>query len=329
MTDSDLGPEEYLLYEIIRQSNEVGEDILKTELHKLAYLTYKDVQEDCEGSVELPVYWFEHGIMVDYEDLSTGFFQYEDRHYGSTMGKAVTFASDLTPSDFDISSDAAEVVRDYARGYVERFAPKYGVSHVKDETYDRFGEDFVIALNNFRYQVEDLEGVDAVDADEYADTEVAFRDIVDTTEVAPSEEANSPDDVDDAALLEGLDSLIALYGDTPYSYMTDQFYEWESITRQLIYNGMYSQLGNFTSDFWNAFSRVELRIHFNENISPTKIHRWRQERDTFTSRFADDIDRFKSVVLDNREKTDLLGSVGEAYDEAVDDAYEDYRNQRH
>jgi hypothetical protein len=122
--------------------------------------------------------------------------------------------------------------------------------------------------------------------------------------------------------------MIATYPNEKYDHMYSLFLEWESLTRQFIYNEMFSQLDNFTSEFWNTFSRVELRIHHNENISPLKIRRWKNEREEHIESFEQEIEDKQHVLLENREPSDELDSVSEAYSQSIDKAVQDFKTEQ-
>lgn len=328
MPNHELGPEEYLLYEIVHQSNLKESEVHKTELHKLSYLIYKDFDNESvpDQELALPAYWYEHGIMVDFDQLSTHFLNFEFVSYDSSKGEVIQVDDDISTSNFDIVPELAEWIQEKARKYIDEFGQTYGVRAVKDATYERFGNEFVQQLNEFRYQLDGLENKDVVNKDEYAPTEVAFSEIVNTAE---TDKKTNFEDVDDQALLENLNGLIAAFPDQEYDKMEDEFYEWESITRQLIYNSMYSQLNNFTSEFWNAFSQVVLRVEHNENLPQTKVFRWKRDRKEALDDFEDEIGRYRSVLLKNRDQTDVLESVSQEYDEAVDETFDEFRHKTH
>lgn len=328
MTTENLGPEEYLLYEIIHQSDLKGAKVHKTELHKLAYLVYKDIEEEPveNQELDLPSYWYEHGIMVDFDEVITQFFDFDFVSYQSTKGRVARLEEEVSEEDFNVGPDLGKKIKQRVKAYIDEFGQMYGVEQVKDETYDRFGDEIVQELNDFRYLLDDIEGLDIVDKDEYAPTNVSYGDFVDTQE---SLQPVDFDEIDDQPLLNSLNSLISTFPEEDYNRMSEEFYEWESITRQLIYNNMYSQLEQFTNEFWNTFSQVILRVKHNENIPLSKIRHWKRAREDALADFDKEIERYRSVLMDNRSDTNVLNSVSEEVDQAVDETFKEFRNESH
>lgn len=318
MPNSNLGPEDYLVYEVIRKSHEIDGDLPETKFHKLSFLVYKELSEQ-DVDVQLPVFWYEHGIMVHNQFLGD-FFGTEWTRWKKRRGNRVVIKGDLEPDDFGISTSLKKQIEDAASKYVKKFKSTFDTTIVKNETYDRFADnDFIVHLNDLRYFLDEVSDVDTVDADEYAPTNVSFNDIVgeETEKRVDDFDGSDSDDV-----LNYLNLMVETYPWEKYDYMDDQFLEWESLTRQLAYNNMLSQLGNFTSKFWNTFSRAELRIHHNENIPGLTIRIWKRERKEHLEEFEKEIEKYRSVLLKNRESTDSLASVSEEYGQAVDDTYQ-------
>lgn len=325
MSGPELDADEYLLYEVIHQYQQQGQKLAKTLFNKLAYIAKKEL--DAEGvDVDLPVYWYEHGMVVDLDAVSDDFFTFQDTSYSTGPGYNTVLTKNLDSAAFRVEDDKRRAIQRVVRETTDRYKDVYDTSVAKDETYDKYADnDFIINLNQFRYLLDDLEEVDRVPADEYAATDVSIRDIL-TFEHHDQQQVTT--DIDDDELLESLSTLVATFPEDEYPHMREEFYEWESITRQLIYNRMFSQLDTFTSAFWNAFSKAELRIKHNEDISRGKLMRWRQNRDEYIEEFQDQLANYRQVLLENREETHVLDSVSEEFDEAVENAFQDFREQR-
>jgi hypothetical protein len=325
MEDSERGEAEYLIYEVIRQHQRLDQDLPKTDFHKRAFLTKKELEE-AGVDVTLPVYWYEHGIMVDFEEVLTDFFQFERHRYESRSGTKAVLDDDVSHSEFGIADEVRERISDVAQQIAREYRNIFDTSVAKDKTYERFADnDFIIHLNDLRYHLQDLEGVDSVAKDEYAPTDVSISDVTDVSHT--TKDAGIDEDTQET-LLTYLDKMIETYPEEKYTHMHPPFLEWESLTRQFIYNGMLSELDNFTSEFWNIFSQVELRIHHNEDISDVKILQWKRERDEHIERFEKKIEQRQQVLLENREPTNELESVSEAYSESVDEAVRDLRTEQ-
>lgn len=324
MNRSKRGEAEYLLYEVVRQNQCLDRDLPKTDFHKRSFLTKKELEE--EGlDVPLPVYWYEHGIMVDLEEVVADFLGFDQLQYQSGMGRTATIDDEISRSDFDVSEDRRERIKEIARKIAHRYRSVFDTSVAKDETYEEFADnDFIIHLNDLRYYLETVEDVDTVAQDSYVSTDISFNDIF-----------GQSTDVDDKVIDEStkseilgyLDEMGGSYPREQYTHMHSLFLEWESLTRQFTYNGMLSQLNNFTSQFWNTFSRVELRIHHNENIPAMKIHRWKRQRDKHVTEFEEKIEDRKQILLENREPTNELDSVSEAYSKTVDEMFHQFQTK--
>lgn len=325
MEDSERGEAEYLLYEVIRQHQRLGQDLTKTDFHKRSFLT-KKLLEDNGIDVTLPVYWYEHGIMVDLDDLLVDFLQFKDQRYESRRGTKAVLDADIINSYFDLADEKKELIKESASQIAHEFKNIFDTSVAKDETYERFADnEFIIHLNDLRYHLENLETEDRVPREEYAPTDVSFSDIVDIGESTRGEEI---DEELRNTVLSYLDDMTGTYPEKKYNRMYPQFLEWESLTRQFAYNDMFSELENFTSKFWNTFSRVELRIHHNEDIPKFKIHRWKRERREHIDKFEQEISNKQQVLLRNRTPTSELESISEAYSDSVDEAVRDFRAEQ-
>jgi hypothetical protein len=264
--------------------------------------------------------------MVDFEEVLTDFFQFKRHQYDSRLGTKVVLDDDISNSEFSISKDMRERISDVAQQIAHEFRTIFDTSVAKDKTYELFADnDFIIHLNDLRYHLQDLEGMDSVAKDEYAPTDVSISDVTDVSHTTKNAEIDGDTQ---ETLLTYLNKMIETYPEEKYTHMHPLFLEWESLTRQFIYNEMLSELDTFTSEFWNTFSRVELRVHHNEDISDLKIHRWKRERDEHIERFEKKIEQRQQVLLENREPTNELDSVSEAYSESVEEAVRDLRTEQ-
>lgn len=325
MDDPERGEAEYLIREVIRQHQCLGQDLPKTDFHKRAFLAKKELQE-AGIDVPLPVYWYEHGIMVDLDEVMTDFFQFDRHGYDSRIGTEAVLDTDVADSTFDVADDLKEQITSIAKQIAREYRHVFDTSVAKDETYERFADnEFIIHLNDLRYHLQDLEGVDTVAKDEYAPTDVSISDVIDVSHTTKDTEI---DEETQDTLLTYLDEMISTYPEEKYTHMHPLFLEWESLTRQFIYNGMLSELDTFTSEFWNTFSRVELRIHHNEDISDLKILRWKRERDEHIEKFEEKIEKRQQVLLENREPTNELDSVSETYSESIEKAVRDLQTEQ-
>lgn len=324
MDTAGLGEAEYLLYEVVRQNQRQGRDLPKTQFHKISFLTKKEL-ENQGVEVPLPVYWYEHGIMVDLEEVVAQFLGFEPQRYGSRTGEKAIFEEDLSSSDFEVGKDKREEIKSTARTIARKFRDVFDTSVAKDKTYEEFADnDFIIHLNELRYFLESVEDVDTVAKDTYVPTDISYSDIVDDSTQTKTDAIDAGDEEN---IIEYLNKMTVSYPENKYTKMHSLFLEWESLMRQFTYNGMLSQLSQFTSEFWNTFSRVELRIHHNEDIPLLKVHNWKNERNEHINWFQSRIKERRDILLKQREETNELGSISQKYGEAVDEAVWGFQNQ--
>lgn len=325
MDDPDYGAAEYLCYQVVRAVRDrVGQDLPKTEFNKQCYLVYKELQEQGTDA-GLPVYWYEHGIMVDLDELVADFLDFQNKRWSSgTRGTDVVIDDEWEHHEFDIDPSLADQIKQKTLEVAMRFGNTFDTSVVKDETYEEYGNPFVQTLNEARYYIDELDDVDRVSKESYVtDVDISYAALVEDS--SPKKDRDLPDNVGEieSDLLKYFDRLVETYPSNTYETMETQFRQWESISRQLAMNHMFSQLSNFTHQFWIRFSRGELRIEHNENIPRLKVHKWRRERPDEIEALKEEIQKYRQVLLENRESTDELESVSEEYSEAVDEAFHD------
>lgn len=318
MTSPERPGAEYLCYEVARTVRErMSEDLPKTEFNKQCYIVYKELQE--EGvDVELPVYWYEHGIMVDLDQLTAQFLAFPRKEWGTYTGSNTTIRDKWVPDDFGVIQSKAEAIQEKASEIARRFAGSHSTRVVKDKTYQKYGNEFVQTLNDLRYYLEDIEDYDAVSKESYvANVDVNFSDFSDmASDRTQADPDANPAEIEET-ITDYLDTMVATYPSDVYDTMEPQFREWEQITRQLAYNHMFSQLSSFTNEFWHNFSQGELRINHNENVSKLKIKRWIRERSEKIDALKGEIQNYRKVMMDNRKETNELSSIAESYSEAV------------
>jgi len=99
--------------------------------------------------------------------------------------------------------------------------------------------------------------------------------------------------------------------------MESEYRQWDSISRQLAKNNQVTEVQEFTRRFWEAFSRVELRLKHHSNIRADKIRRWRADRDSEQARFQESIKKYRELALQSRERTNKLDAIAGPYSETV------------
>lgn len=328
MDDPEYGSAEYLCHQVVSAvQGHTGRELTKTEFNKQCYIVHKELQEDEEIDSGLPVYWYEHGIMVDLEEVLDQFLKFEYQRFQSgNSGRVAVIDEEWEPDEFDVEPTVARKIRRKALDVAERYRGVFDTTRVKDDTYEKYGNRFIQNLNEARYYIEELGDVDAVRKEDYiTDVGVSYSDIVgEETEATAVDIPENADEIEDD-VKDHLDSLVETYPSDKYDKMAPQFRKWESISRQFAMNHMFSRLSAFTNDFWVAFSKGELRIHHHENIPSRKVKAWKNKRRGVINDFEEELEEYRDALLANRGGTNDLSVVSESYSQAVRDTYSDLR----
>ena len=102
-----------------------------------------------------------------------------------------------------------------------------------------------------------------------------------------------------------LDELILTYPDK-YEDMEPLFLEWEDTTRLLIQNQEIDDSQTLASQFWDVFSKVELRIHHNHSVSSRTLERWRHQRETYIDSFDEDLFDYTDRALEYHDTSEEI-----------------------
>lgn len=320
MTTPQFGEAEYLCYQVIKQVREQhGQnwDLPETTFNKLCYIADRELRE--EGiDVELPVHWYQYGGVLTDDAMGGGFYELVEEKWGDNRGHNVVLSDDVDDQDFEVEEERATDIEEEAGSLVRELGGHYGITISQDYQYEEYApNDFVRCLHEYRDFLAEMDESDSLAAEDYVgDVDVSFQDIV-SQPVSSQESASPPSDETNSRIRDYLDQLIIEYPEDQYSRMEDQFLEWENLSWQMAQNGFYSRLYDFMDSFWTTFSRVELRVKHNRNV-PLRIRsRWKRQISDEMESFQSEIDKYRNVVLENREETEVLDMVGDTYSDTV------------
>lgn len=310
--ETEYGAAEYLCYEVLRQMESRGAEVPETSFNKLCALVYEEVDEE---EVELPCQWYQYGYEVNREYLLDDFLIEKRRSDWSNTGTQITI-EDVSSSIFDVSHDVKEIIQSVAKRYTDKFHNTYSSSHIKDYSYEHQApNEFVKVLNEFRSYLDDLDPEGAADRDEHVPgVSISYNSAISFDNDAPDIDVS---EVDDEKVHQYLRELGRTFPEE-YTTIEPVFYEWKTLCKELLRYNLYGELRQFQKAFWNTASRVELRIQHNENIPAGEIHRWIQEREEHLDTFEEEMETKRGVIQNHRQSTSRLESIGEAYDETVD-----------
>lgn len=320
MTDPTMGDREYLCYQVLKQMDERGRDVPETDFNKFCFLAFKELQE--EGvDVDLPVYWYQYGMVVDTDILEDFFIDFIPTHWQSRSGNKAVLGEDVNESDFEVTEARKAKIMEGVSSLVERFASKFGTEHARDYSYEKYAdEEFIQAVNKYRSYLQEIDLEDSVSADtNVPGMEISFSEIfgmnVDTDESGVTEEIEERID-------SYLRELARTYPKEKFNRMYSPFLQYESVSRMLMRNGQYSPLLTFTNKFWVLFSRIELRVRYNENLPRGKILQWKRQRRDELERVDQLLEEYREMALKNREDTNQLEAVADSYSNSVRAIYQ-------
>lgn len=287
MPEFSWGPSEYLMFAVLRELDQQSEGerpVPKTEFHKFCYLIDEELLRD-NVDIKLPRYWYRFGGIIAVEVVETSMFREEPFEYQDYEGYDVSIDPNVVEDDFDVGRQTKDAIDETVARVVSDFDGAYGVSRIQDEQYLRYApEKFITEFHEFR---------------------TALNKIVETGE-----------DTRDDELRENLGDLLRTYPDR-YTRMYDEFLEWEHLIRQLLKLGRYDDMNRFAREFWDAFSKVELRIRHNEHLPEWLVNQWRNRIVDNRGGFEREVTRYGNVVRSNRSKTDHLNAVADSYSETI------------
>lgn len=286
--DNDrLDARDYLCYYLLRELDSRqrdGRSVTRTQFLKLPCIADHYLSSQFGIDVELPRYWYQYGEILNEQPLAGSYYNVTPGEWG---GRRVQPAPGVSETVFDVSEDVRQRVHEVIRQVVSEFANRDSKA-VKDFQYEHYApNDFVRLFDEFREFVRDQKQQNAT-----------LADFVDGTIQSPEERGK-----------ELLDDLLVEYPADLYSDTYDLFLRWEDTTRLLLDDGEFDRARELLDDFWETFSKVELRLHHQHNTPQGQERRWRNERDDELSAFDARLTEVREEVLAGRETSDVFDSV--------------------
>ena len=292
---SDFGPSAYLCQQILEQMDRASDGkkiIYETEFNKLCYFAYKNLEEEgYADEVMLPMRWYQFGMEFWGQPEAYGVI-YQDDERGTRVTRQT-----LSESVFDVGQELQDAIFKIARQLAGKYKNTYGTDKIVDDSYEDYAPtEFVREYHDFRSVFEDLEEGQS--------------------SLASFANDESPDD-HISTVRPHMERLVESYPRSQYDEAYTLFRQWDSVTRQLAKNGDLDAMEALASDFWEMFSRVELRIHHQIDIPSEDQADWILERPRHKGAFEETLKEYRQIALKGRENTDQLDRISASYSEAV------------
>lgn len=292
---SDFGPSAYLCYQLLDQMDRASggnKIVYETEFNKLCYLAYKELEEEgYEDEVNLPMRWYQFGMELWGQPEAFGVV-YEGDNRGTRVRP-----QELSEKAFNIRDELQGVIYKVARQLAGKYKHTYGTDQIVDDSYNDYAPtEFIQSFHEFRSVFEKLEGGQA-SLTSYANGETPGNHI---STVRPY-----------------MEGLVETYPRNKYDEAYTLFRRWDSVTRQLAKNGNLNAMEALASDFWEMFSRVELRIHHHIDIPSNDQADWILDRSRHMDAFEETLKEYRQIAIDGRDDTNHLDRVSENYSAAV------------
>ncbi len=288
--ETGLGAHEFLCYHLLRQLDDrqhEGRSVTRTQFLKLPCIADRRLADRFEVDVELPRYWYQYGEILNEQPLDGHYYTVTPGEWG---GQSVQPAPGTSEDAFDVPEGVKQSIRAVVREVVGEFANQESEA-VKDFQYEQYApNDFVVLFDEFREFLHDQDQQNA-----------ALTDFTDQSLESPEERGK-----------ERLGALLTAYPADKYSNMYDLFLRWEDTVRLLLDDGAFDAAEELLDDFWETFSKAELRFHHAQNTPKEQERRWLEERDEEISGFDDRLTEVRESALTNREPSDLLSTLADS-----------------
>lgn len=288
---------DFLCYQLLERLDDAqrdGRSVTRTQFLKVAAIADRILSDEYDRDVELPRYWYMYGEVLNEKPLSGGYYTTTNAPWG---GKAIELAPGVDSEAFDVEADLRRDVHEVARRLAGNFA---------NEPSD--------ALKAYQYR-------------EYAPTAFvtefdSFRSFLSNTDHQNTTLSSFTSEEDsysrETEALELLDDVLVTYPEDTYDGMYDVFLEWEDTTRLLLERGAsFEAIENLLSDFWETFSKVELRLCHEQRTPREQKVEWIDERDDVKREFRDRLSEIREGLLADRESSSALESVADPYSETA------------
>lgn len=297
--EPNFGAQEYLCYELLKQldgQQRDGRRITRTQFLKLTCIADRTLQDEYGRDIELPRYWYQYGEILNETPLTSGVYNTTPAPWG---GKQVQQAPGISSEHFDVPTEVRDNIYTVTRRLARRFA-NVESEKLKQYQYEQYvPSEFIREFDEFRAY---LTGTDQHNAK--------------LTSFASDRTATSRE----ADALELLDHLVVSYPKGTYDEMYDLFLRWEDTTRLLLeQERSFGEVHGLLEDFWETFSRVELKLTHEQYTPAEQKARWLRDRDEEKDTFRSTLRELREQALERRGSSGTLESVSEAYAETVND----------
>lgn len=298
---TEYGARDFLCYQLLVQLDEAqhdGRSITRTQFLKISPIADRILSEEYDRDIGLPRYWYMYGEVLNETPLNGGFYTTRDAPWD---GKAIELSPGISSDTFDVKDDVRRDIHEVARRLASNFANER-TDELKEYQYREFAPTkFITAFDDFRSFISKT--------DRQSTTLDSF--ISGKPSYSPESEA-----------LELLDEALISYPEDRYEEMYDVFLEWEDTTRLLLeQETSFDEAEGLLRDFWETFSKVELRLQHEQNTPQEQKMRWVKQRENAKREFRERLTEMRNEILTNRQQSDVLNDVAESYSETVRDMF--------
>lgn len=284
--EDDLDARDYLCYTLLEEleAAQPGRSITRTQFLKLTCIADRRLEEQHDLDIELPRYWYQYGEILNEKPISNSVYTETTGEWG---GRKIQPSPGISRSSFYISPDISQAVYSVVHDVVGKFAND-DAETIKDYQYQQYAPSgFIRRFDEFRSFLENQDEQNA-----------SLADFGSGSLQPPEEEA-----------YELLDTLLAEYPVDLYSDMHRLFLRWEDTTRLLIEAGDFDTAENLLEDFWETFSKVELRHHHGQHTPESQEVRWLNEREDEIANLGTRLTEIREEQLSDRESNGILQTV--------------------
>lgn len=295
MGDPDLGPWEYLGYQLLVKIKEQHKrQISRSKFLKVNCLADDYLRRELDTDINLPRYWYLYGEIMD-ENSINGEFYHAPSARGFN-GQQYLPSQEFEDDEFDVSDDERAAIQDAAQWAAVRFA-KRNAEQIKAHQYKvQAPKEFIRGYSELRERLSATDLQEQQLLSNYTENEATNQEIV----------------------LDLLDEMLLTYPEERYDDMYPLYLQWDDTARMLVEGDpQYNKLANFLDSFIKALSKVHLRFVHGHNIPEDRIQKWERERDDILSKFEEELDDMRTALLEDEEPSGELEKVGKAYNESV------------
>ncbi|MFB6175607.1 MAG: hypothetical protein ABEI99_00385, partial [Halobaculum sp.] len=127
-------------------------------------------------------------------------------------------------------------------------------------------------------------------------------------------------DTNRAVVTDLLDEMKSTYPESSLRFdrLSDVYLRWDDTARLLVDQGnKFTRLEELLDDFVRVLSNAVLRFEYNDDISTTRLDEWSEETESEIETFERELRDARETLLAERDRSGVLESVSESYDETV------------